>query len=72
MPPPRTPQMFLAMEKGEHISPRYPCISWFRVRAFRIEPSTSKGRLTVDGELVDYAPLQQHVWHKAANVYCSP
>lgn len=65
-------QMFLAMEKGEHISPRYPCISWFRVRAFRIEPLTSKGRLTVDGELVDYVPLQQHVWHKAANVFCSP
>eukprot|EP00903_Cladosiphon_okamuranus_P016711 g15404.t1 len=65
-------QMFLAMEKGEHISPRYPCISWFRVRAFRIEPLTSKGRLTVDGELVDYAPLQQHVWHRAANVFCSP
>eukprot|EP00752_Nemacystus_decipiens_P001239 g1238.t1 len=64
-------QMFLAMEKGEHISPRYPCISWFRVRGFRIEPLTSKGRLTVDGELVDYAPLQQHVWHKAANVFCS-
>ncbi|CAM9303527.1 unnamed protein product [Ectocarpus fasciculatus] len=65
-------QMFLAMEKGGHISPRFPCISWHRVRAFRIEPLTSSGRLTVDGELVDYAPLQQHVWRKAANVFCSP
>ncbi|CBN76438.1 Sphingosine kinase [Ectocarpus siliculosus] len=65
-------QMFLAMEKGGHISPRFPCISWHRVRAFRIEPLTSSGRITVDGELVDYAPLQQHVWRKAAHVFCSP
>lgn len=64
--------MFLAMEKGEHISPRYPLISWHRVRAVRIEPSTPRGKLTVDGELVDYVPLQQHVLHNAANIMCSP
>ncbi|CAM9922135.1 unnamed protein product [Hapterophycus canaliculatus] len=64
--------MFLAMERGEHLSPRFPCISWFRVRAFRIEPLAPQGRLTVDGELVDYAPLQQHVWRNAASVFCSP
>lgn len=74
MPIPLSPplQMFLAMEAGEHISPRHPCVCWYRVRAYRIEPQTPKGRLTVDGELVDYAPIQQHVWRKAANIMCSP
>lgn len=74
MPIPLSPrlQMFLAMGAGEHISPRHPCVSWYRVRAYRIEPQTPQGRLTVDGELVDYAPIQQHVWRKAANIMCSP
>lgn len=72
LPPTRVMQMFFAMEKGQHISPQHPCVTWHRVRAFRIEPLKSGGKLTVDGELVDYVPLQQHVWRKAANLMCSP
>lgn len=64
-------QIALAMEKGEHVSPKHPYSKWHRVRAFRLEPSMPRGRLTVDGELVDYLPVQQHVWPKAANVMCS-
>lgn len=61
-------KMFLKMEKGEHTSLPHPFLEWHRVRAFRIEPLSSRGKLTVDGELVDYAPLQQHIWPKAANI----
>ncbi|CAM9810188.1 unnamed protein product [Ascophyllum nodosum] len=65
-------KMFLAMEKGEHIGPRHPHMKWHRVQAFRIEPLSSMGRLTVDGELVEYAPFQQHIWRKAAKIMCLP
>lgn len=65
-------QMFMAMEKGEHLGPKYPLIEWNRVRAFRLEPLSSDGKITLDGELVDYVPLQQYVWPKAANIMCMP
>lgn len=63
--------MFLAMEKGEHISFEHPCFERYSVTAYRIEPLTLRGRLTVDGELMEYLPLQQRVWTRATNVMCS-
>lgn len=39
------------------------------VKAFRIEPAEGQvGYLTVDGEAVDYGPLQAEVFHSLANV----
>lgn len=63
--------MFMAMEKAEHLSMDNLGLEWHRVTAFRIEPLTEKGKLTVDGELVDYLPLQQHIWPKATNIMCT-
>ncbi|XP_015267548.1 PREDICTED: sphingosine kinase 2 [Gekko japonicus] len=38
------------------------------VRAFRLEPLTRKGILTVDGERVEYGPIQGEVHHSVANL----
>lgn len=38
------------------------------VRAFRIEPEGTNGHMTVDGEEVDYGPLQAEVFPSMANV----
>lgn len=41
------------------------------VRAFRIEPAEdTNGLMTVDGEKVDYGPLQGEIFNSLANVMC--
>ncbi|XP_025063571.1 sphingosine kinase 2 [Alligator sinensis] len=54
-------RIFLAMEKGTHFEQACPHLSHVPVRAFRLEPLTRKGILTVDGERVEYGPLQAQV-----------
>lgn len=38
------------------------------VTAFRLEPETSGGHMTVDGEVVDYGPIQAELMPSLANV----
>ncbi|XP_058848228.1 sphingosine kinase 1 [Acipenser ruthenus] len=54
-------RLFLAMEKGTHLELRCPHLSYMPVRAFRLEPCTPKGVITVDGEAVEYGPIQAQV-----------
>ncbi|MBN3278963.1 SPHK1 kinase, partial [Polyodon spathula] len=54
-------RLFLAMEKGTHLELRCPHLSYVPVRAFRLEPYTPKGVITVDGEAVEYGPIQVQV-----------
>lgn len=56
-------RLFLAMEKGTHVGMDCPYVVHVPVRAFRLEPLTTKGILTVDGERVEYGPVQVQV-HK--------
>uniref|UniRef100_A0A8C5PW20 Sphingosine kinase 1 n=1 Tax=Leptobrachium leishanense TaxID=445787 RepID=A0A8C5PW20_9ANUR len=51
-------RLFLAMEKGNHIEMECPYVVHVPARAFRLEPLTQKGILTVDGEQVEYGPIQ--------------
>ncbi|KAF5903960.1 sphingosine kinase 2, partial [Clarias magur] len=51
-------RLFLAMERGTHLSLTSPYVSHVSARAFRLQPLSSRGTLTVDGELVPYGPLQ--------------
>ncbi|XP_020013661.1 sphingosine kinase 2 [Castor canadensis] len=51
-------RIFLAMERGNHFSLGCPHLGYAAVRAFRLEPLTPRGMLTVDGEQVEYGPLQ--------------
>ncbi|XP_072568279.1 sphingosine kinase 1 isoform X1 [Paramormyrops kingsleyae] len=54
-------RLFLAMEKGAHLSAGCPHLVYSKVRALRLEPLSPKGVITVDGEVVEYGPLQAQV-----------
>lgn len=57
-------RLFLAMQKGTHLSMNCPFVEYVKVRALRLEPYSPHGTITVDGELVEYGPVQ-------AQIYCS-
>ncbi|XP_029440557.1 sphingosine kinase 2 [Rhinatrema bivittatum] len=61
-------RLFLAMERGSHFELEYPHFTHVPVRAFRLEPLTSKGILTVDGERVEYGPIQGQVHRRLCNL----
>ncbi|XP_028928915.1 sphingosine kinase 2 [Ornithorhynchus anatinus] len=54
-------RLFLAMERGTHFGLGCPQLAYAAARAFRLEPLTRRGILTVDGERVEYGPLQAQV-----------
>ncbi|XP_069551906.1 sphingosine kinase 2 [Brachyistius frenatus] len=54
-------RLFFAMERGTHHSVTSPYVSHVTCRAFRLQPLSTRGTLTVDGELVPYGPLQAQV-----------
>lgn len=53
--------LFLAMEKGGHLRTYCPHVVYVKVKALRLEPYSPKGIITVDGELVDYGPVQAQI-----------
>ncbi|KAM5132020.1 sphingosine kinase 2 [Mantella aurantiaca] len=61
-------RLFLAMEKGTHVGMECPYLVHVPVRAFRLEPLTKKGILTVDGEQVEYGPIQAQVHRGLGNL----
>ncbi|XP_038140224.1 sphingosine kinase 2 [Cyprinodon tularosa] len=54
-------RLFFAMEKGTHHTVSSPYVSHVTCKAFRLQPLSTRGTLTVDGELVPYGPLQAQV-----------
>ncbi|XP_062846961.1 sphingosine kinase 2-like [Trichomycterus rosablanca] len=56
-------RLILAMEKGAHLACECPYLVYRRVKALRLEPITKPGVITVDGEQVEYGPIQAQV-HK--------
>ncbi|XP_069857140.1 sphingosine kinase 2 [Dipodomys merriami] len=65
-------RLFLAMERGAQFGLRCPHLGYAAVRAFRLEPLTPRGMLTVDGELVEYGPLQAQVHPGLATLLSGP
>ncbi|XP_061446934.1 sphingosine kinase 2 isoform X2 [Rhineura floridana] len=61
-------RFFLTIEKGAHFELESPHFTHIPVRAFRIEPLTRKGILTIDGERVEYGPIQGQIHHGIANL----
>ncbi len=57
---------FLKSAQGQHIS--LPGIEYYKVRRFRLEPKTCQGILAVDGEKVEYLPIQMEVKRGLARV----
>ncbi|XP_069553270.1 sphingosine kinase 1-like [Brachyistius frenatus] len=54
-------RLFLAMEKGAHLATNCQHLVHTKVRALRLEPYSPKGVITVDGEVVEYGPVQAEV-----------
>lgn len=54
-------RLFFAMERGTHHSVSSPYVTHVSCRAFRLQPLSTRGTLTVDGELVPYGPLQAQI-----------
>ncbi|XP_063798812.1 sphingosine kinase 2 [Pseudophryne corroboree] len=61
-------RLFLAMEKGSHVGMECPYLVHVPVQAFRLEPLTRKGILTVDGEQVEYGPIQAQIHNRFGNL----
>ncbi|XP_049332091.1 sphingosine kinase 2-like [Astyanax mexicanus] len=61
-------RLFLAMEKGTHLTGESPHLVYRRVRALRLEPVTRPGVITVDGEQVEYGPVQAQVHRGCARI----
>lgn len=54
-------RLFLAMEKGAHLTTNCQHLVHAKVRALRLEPHSPKGIITVDGEVVEYGAVQAEV-----------
>lgn len=54
-------RLLLAMEKGAHLARNCQHLVHTKVRALRLEPYSPKGIITVDGEVVEYGPVQAEV-----------
>ncbi|XP_035258818.1 sphingosine kinase 1 [Anguilla anguilla] len=63
-------RLFLAMEKGAHVANGCPHLVYARARALRLEPLSPKGVITVDGESVEYGPVQAQVHSGLARLIC--
>ncbi|KAM4634859.1 sphingosine kinase 1 [Polymixia lowei] len=63
-------RLFLAMEKGAHLACGCPHLVYEKVRALRLEPLTPQGMITVDGEMVEYGPVQAQVHPGLARLIC--
>ena len=61
-------QALMKCGKRQHLN--LPHMEYYKVRAFKLEPLTDKGILVVDGESVDYSPIEMKVLPGLARVYC--
>ncbi len=59
-------KVLLLCGKGKHLD--LPHMEYYKVRSFYLEPLTKKGLLVVDGELVDYFPIEMEIIPSLARV----
>lgn len=63
-------RLFLAMEKGAHLGCGCPHLVYEKVRALRLEPISPQGMITVDGEMVEYGPVEAQIHPGLARLVC--
>ncbi|XP_035472266.1 sphingosine kinase 1 [Scophthalmus maximus] len=63
-------RLFLAMEKGAHLACGCPYLVHEKVKALRLEPISPQGVITVDGEMVEYGPVQAQIHPGLARLIC--
>ncbi|XP_043090968.1 sphingosine kinase 1 isoform X2 [Puntigrus tetrazona] len=61
-------RLFRAMQSGTHLDCGCAHLVYRRVRALRLEPLSAAGIVTVDGERVEYGPVQAQVHRGAARL----
>jgi sphingosine kinase len=61
-------QAFLKTATGNHIT--LPYVEYYQVKGFRLEPVTQGGSLAIDGEAVNYSPLQMEILPGLARIIC--
>ncbi|XP_029456287.1 sphingosine kinase 1 [Rhinatrema bivittatum] len=61
-------KFFLAMEKGNHLEHSCPHLVYMPVKAFRLEPFTNKGIMTIDGEALECGPIQGQLHSRLARI----
>jgi len=57
-------QLLLMFDDGSHIN--HPKVKNFKATAYRIEPTTEGGIFSLDGEMIEYSPIQAHIMPSAA------
>lgn len=63
-------RLFLAMERGGHAACGCPHLVYEKVKALRLEPGAPEGLITVDGEAVEYGPVQAQIHPGLARLVC--
>ncbi|XP_062495776.1 sphingosine kinase 1 [Pezoporus occidentalis] len=63
-------RIFLAMARGTHLDLNCPHLCYVPVRAFRLEPRTAAGIMTVDGEALASEPVQGQLHGRLCRVVC--
>lgn len=63
-------RLFLAMERGAHLAVGCPYLMYEKVKALRLEPITPQGIISVDGEVVEYGPVQAQIHPGLARLIC--
>ena len=61
-------KLFMQLAEGKANYEDNPAVEVVPITAFRLEPLTEKGVIAVDGEVVDYGPIQGQILPKIANV----
>ncbi|XP_051572474.1 sphingosine kinase 1-like [Myxocyprinus asiaticus] len=61
-------RLFRAMQSGTHLDFGCPHLVYRRARALRLEPLSRPGVITVDGEQVEYGPIQAQVHRGVARL----
>ncbi|XP_030317822.1 sphingosine kinase 1 isoform X2 [Calypte anna] len=61
-------KIFLAMARGTHLDLNCPHLRYVPVRAFRLEPRTAAGIMTVDGEALACEPVQGQIHNRLCRV----
>jgi len=60
---------FLYQDKGYHVE--MPCVDIVPVTWVKIEPATKSGNMTIDGEVVDFGPIEARIMPSAGSVMTS-
>lgn len=60
-------ELMLAFDQGEHVN--HPCVFSYKAYAYRLEPFSQEGRYSLDGELIEYGPIQGLIIKRRATTF---